>query len=68
MSGCRSLVDRFDDLIDIVRDLRKQNDIRTAGDSCMKRQPADAAVVWIRSIASVAMSTALWKPNVISVP
>ena len=28
----------------------------------------EVAVVWMRSIVSVAMSTALWNPNVISVP
>ena len=41
MSGCCSFVDRLDDLIDIVRNLRKQDDIRTAGNSGMKCQPAN---------------------------
>ncbi len=36
--------------------------------STINTLPCDAAVVWIQSIALVAIFTALWKPNVISVP
>ena len=36
--------------------------------STMNTRPWDAAVVWMQSMASVAMSTALWKPKVMSVP
>ena len=36
--------------------------------STINTRPWEAAVVWIWSIHCVAISTALWKPNVISVP
>ena len=36
--------------------------------STMKTRPCELAVVWIWSIAVVAMSTADWKPKVMSVP
>ncbi len=36
--------------------------------STMKMRPWEAAVVWIMSMQSVAMSTADWKPKVMSVP
>ena len=36
-----SLFDRFHNLIDIVRDLRDQDDIRAARDACVKRKPSD---------------------------
>ena len=36
--------------------------------STMNTRPWEAAVVWMQSMAAVAMSTALWKPKVMSVP
>lgn len=36
--------------------------------STTMQRPCDAAVVWMRSMTSVAMSIAVWKPNVKSVP
>ena len=70
------------DLVNIVWYLRKQNDVCTAPTPAYSvSQPTlcpitstintrlwDAAVVWMQSIASVAILIALWKPKVTSVP
>ena len=70
------------DLLDVERALRHEDRVRAPRDAGVGRDPAgvtahdledhhavgDSAVVCRRSIASVTICTAVWKPNVTSVP